>query len=716
MKMMGEYLAIRSGGFRYRDGIFWFLRSASRWYPKSSPTFALLLLGIAPLGLRAQTPENWPANDLAVYLHIDSMPTFLGAADSLANYLTQTRPPEPQTAYLAELHHKTALWYFYGGDLEQALQWIDVTLPLRETTPGVTLVERARTEYLKGDIFYTLALYPLAAEWFEMARETLAAATTAGEDGQHLFQMFHRRIAETTMHMGDFARAELFIEILKDDLAQTIQRTGDSIAQTKSDRITLAICEGLLSEKQGQFERAEAVYEAIEYDVDELSGLAQQNLIILKGNQAYGNVLAGNYAAAERNVSKLLAYAEGQKKKHGEFSLKVTAQYGFLAMAQQATGAYEALGETLKKGAAAGAMGAPDGKAKQLGTLYTYCALGAAKAGDFRRADSLMAEGLFSLSVDSNQQRLPRISNAVFYGEEEMAEWLAARRDIDRMAFEQGVREDGLDRALQASTKLDTLLRKNWTRLNLNESRELLLQKQRRQVQEALDIALEQYARTKDASYLEQAYGYVANLKASIMKSRLLGPKAAKVANVPKAILREQRQLALSILSVEGLLREGGRADGDRLKDSLIRMDTRLAAIKTDLARTYPAYAQAWENQAPFEVDEVARTLAKKQQLCEFHLTPEAILVFSLRRERGLRIDTLPYPVNLDERIENVLSDSTAAITLYETLIGPVVDKDVNRLLIIPDGRLWLIPFQALRMPGGRYLIEEYAMSYAYAA
>ena len=50
------------------------------------------------------------------------------------------------------------------------------------------------------------------------------------------------------------------------------------------------------------------------------------------------------------------------------------------------------------------------------------------------------------------------------------------------------------------------------------------------------------------------------------------------------------------------------------------------------------------------------------------------------------------------------------ARALYDDLIGPVAAaalKGKTRLILIPDGALWELPFQALRSPARRYLLED---------
>lgn len=57
----------------------------------------------------------------------------------------------------------------------------------------------------------------------------------------------------------------------------------------------------------------------------------------------------------------------------------------------------------------------------------------------------------------------------------------------------------------------------------------------------------------------------------------------------------------------------------------------------------------------------------------------------------------------------------TTARALYDLLVKPAraLLRDRATLVIVPDGILWELPFQALQSSGQRYLIEDHALSYA---
>ncbi len=62
----------------------------------------------------------------------------------------------------------------------------------------------------------------------------------------------------------------------------------------------------------------------------------------------------------------------------------------------------------------------------------------------------------------------------------------------------------------------------------------------------------------------------------------------------------------------------------------------------------------------------------------------------------------------------NILQIKRIGRLLYDYLVEPVQNeiKDKDQLIIIPDGILAFLPFEALIMPNGKYLIEEYDIYY----
>ncbi|HEV8484042.1 MAG TPA: CHAT domain-containing protein [Blastocatellia bacterium] len=87
--------------------------------------------------------------------------------------------------------------------------------------------------------------------------------------------------------------------------------------------------------------------------------------------------------------------------------------------------------------------------------------------------------------------------------------------------------------------------------------------------------------------------------------------------------------------------------------------------------------------------------------------------VYDLKIKRKELVDRVQ---KLNQRIaNNDIEYAALASELYESLIAPAREqlKGQTRLVIVPDDILWETPFQALRSPDGRFLIQSAAVSYA---
>ncbi len=114
--------------------------------------------------------------------------------------------------------------------------------------------------------------------------------------------------------------------------------------------------------------------------------------------------------------------------------------------------------------------------------------------------------------------------------------------------------------------------------------------------------------------------------------------------------------------------------------------------------------------------------------LLEYAVTGRAVHLFVLTAGRSGQVEA---------RVYAVASDAAGLRRLTDTLRGQLADRDLGvratarqahelllgparaqlsgrtRLVVVPDGALWELPFQALVTPRGRYLLEEAAISYA---
>jgi CHAT domain-containing protein/lipopolysaccharide biosynthesis regulator YciM len=117
--------------------------------------------------------------------------------------------------------------------------------------------------------------------------------------------------------------------------------------------------------------------------------------------------------------------------------------------------------------------------------------------------------------------------------------------------------------------------------------------------------------------------------------------------------------------------------------------------------------------------------LGTKTALVEFVVTEQKTFLFVVTNPPRFGIEVYSVVIKEKdltdhiERFRRLLASAdgrfpTAARQLYDLLLLPVSRqlKDKGRLVIVPDGPLWELPFQALQAPGGRYVIEDHTVSF----
>lgn len=112
--------------------------------------------------------------------------------------------------------------------------------------------------------------------------------------------------------------------------------------------------------------------------------------------------------------------------------------------------------------------------------------------------------------------------------------------------------------------------------------------------------------------------------------------------------------------------------------------------------------------------------------LLEYSLGPDGLSLFVVAREGGeprLTLHRLGDGAAVTRDVRELrrrlaardLEAATLSRRLYDQLLRPAASRLAGRqqLVVIPDGALWELPFQALSPRPGRYLVEDHGLSYA---
>lgn len=175
---------------------------------------------------------------------------------------------------------------------------------------------------------------------------------------------------------------------------------------------------------------------------------------------------------------------------------------------------------------------------------------------------------------------------------------------------------------------------------------------------------------------------------------------------------------AISVLQTR-LMRSEDRGVRKQLLDELFVQEQHLAYAHEDPSTSPPTPLP--QNA---RLDFVQRVLEPDELVLEYVLANPNAFCLSISRQRA-EITVLPAGGKQIEdlvdqylsRINEQKSDSGLARQLYSFLIQPVTGvAEKSRLVIVPDGKLHLLPFAALQDGRGQYLLYSFATTYAPSA
>jgi CHAT domain-containing protein len=185
-----------------------------------------------------------------------------------------------------------------------------------------------------------------------------------------------------------------------------------------------------------------------------------------------------------------------------------------------------------------------------------------------------------------------------------------------------------------------------------------------------------------------------------------------KVSGLRQQIIDESRksppdQTRLGALNAQ---LESARLEVRTLENTLYAAHEELKLQRADIRAVVPA-------------ELMSRLPDRETALAEFATTEDGMVLFVIARE-GVRSYTLKLEISRlakdvaqfrDELAARDVNYHDLSRSLYATLLGPATAQIAGKqtIVIVPDGPLWKLPFQALETPAGKFLIEERAVFYA---
>jgi CHAT domain-containing protein/Tfp pilus assembly protein PilF len=250
-------------------------------------------------------------------------------------------------------------------------------------------------------------------------------------------------------------------------------------------------------------------------------------------------------------------------------------------------------------------------------------------------------------------------------------------------------------------------------------------------------------------NYYKNTFYFSERNKASVLLEALAGSDALKFAGIPKELLDKEHDLSLALASYTNLK---NNAKNDSIatiwSDRLFKLNRIYDSLIVTFETDYPDYYRLKYNTTPVKIEEIQEVLNKKTALLSYFVLDSSLIIHAITK-KGFNVYKADLMNGFAEKVERyssaIQSSRKTSVTEYKELaymfylqLFPqemLKNKDlrnIDNLIIIPDGTLATIPFESLlteeytkdftiptdksyfsEMP---YLVKKYEICYSYSA
>ena len=257
--------------------------------------------------------------------------------------------------------------------------------------------------------------------------------------------------------------------------------------------------------------------------------------------------------------------------------------------------------------------------------------------------------------------------------------------------------------------------------------------------EEAIRIALAMSEVTLKEKYFQQkAFEFAEKSKAAVLLSAISDTEAKQFANIPKNLLEEEKELKSEISSLEQKLAQAKNAQEEEdLRAKLFEFNGQHVTFIKNLESKFPDYYNLKYNVATATVEDIQKVLDeetlvvsyfisnKDNRLYAFWIANNSFWVINQEKEESFEKYQIGIQNSIIYQVDNLYT--TVASELYTQLFPKRIPNKAKRLVIIPDGSLGMLPFEALltekvnieESPSPTdwpYFIKEIAISYNFSA
>ena len=264
--------------------------------------------------------------------------------------------------------------------------------------------------------------------------------------------------------------------------------------------------------------------------------------------------------------------------------------------------------------------------------------------------------------------------------------------------------------------------------------------------------AIDFYISLNTPEAIEKAFSTVERSKNVSLSESLRISQAETIAGIPQSLLNKEHEINARLTFYQHKIQEEKYTQStprDSLliiyQDSLFEANRAKEQLILNFEKKYPGYYALKYDHSTIELSTVQKALKPDETILEYFVGDSSIFLFTIQKEKiqahkiqksfplqewikQMRQSTYTYWISFEKPdsayVSNKNNYAEVAHQLYLKLIEPVSGELTERVLIIPDGPLVLLPYDALlhQKPTPQqgfadfpFLLKKHIFSYDYA-
>ena len=230
---------------------------------------------------------------------------------------------------------------------------------------------------------------------------------------------------------------------------------------------------------------------------------------------------------------------------------------------------------------------------------------------------------------------------------------------------------------------------------------------------------------TEKPGYIDTAFEFIEQSKSPVLLDAILRNNATHFAGIPDSLLEKERILKITIASLEKDIQLSEEDKKNELFIEKRNYEKFISQLETD----YPSYYDLKYETNTVALKQLQQSIPSGTKVLSYFYGTKDIYVLAISQnsEEFIKIaftqtdvqNLLAYQKQLGDPRSDLTQLNIISNALYKKLLAPFVqDLPLEKLLIIPDGPLRTIPFEAMNTSQNqtKYLVENTACSYANSA